>query len=64
MAWLDQRGIAYERIDVIADADAYDEMHRVSGPTSAPAIQVDGRVLADFGADELAAWWEEQGFDG
>lgn len=63
IAWLDQRGLAYEKIDVIADAEAYDEMHRLSGQISAPVIEVDGRVLADFGADELATWWQEQGFD-
>jgi glutaredoxin len=62
MGWLDQRGIAYEKLDVIANREAWDEMERLSGQTSAPAIEVDGKVLADFGADGLAAWWQQLGF--
>jgi glutaredoxin len=57
MDWLDQRKIAYQVLDVIRDPRAYDEMYRLSGQTLAPVIDVDGRVLADFGARELAAFW-------
>jgi glutaredoxin 3 len=57
MDWLDQRKIAYQVLDVIRDARAYDEMYRLSGQTLAPVIEVDGRVLADFGARELASFW-------
>jgi hypothetical protein len=32
-------------------------MYRLSGQTLAPVIDVDGRVLADFGPKELAAFW-------
>jgi monothiol glutaredoxin len=37
-------------------------MVRLSGQTLAPVIDVDGEVLADFGADELESWWKEMGF--
>lgn len=57
MDWLDERKIAYQVLDVIRDARAYEEMFRLSGQTLAPVIEVDGRVLADFGARELAAFW-------
>jgi glutaredoxin len=57
MDWLDQRKVAYQVLDVIRDARAYEEMFRLSGQTLAPVIDVDGRVLADFGARELAAFW-------
>jgi glutaredoxin len=57
MDWLDQRKIAYQVLDVISDARAYDEMYRLSGQTLAPVIEVDGEVLADFGARELANFW-------
>jgi glutaredoxin 3 len=57
MDWLDQRKIAYQVLDVIRDARAYDEMYRLSGQTLAPVIDVDGRVLADFGVRELASFW-------
>lgn len=59
MNWLDDQDIQYEVLDVIADDKAYDEMYRLSGQTSAPVIEVDGQVLADFGAKELAVWWRK-----
>ena len=54
MLWLDERGMAYEKLDVIADSKAYTEMVNLSGQTLAPVIDVDGKVLADFGPEELA----------
>lgn len=62
MEWLDARGIRYQTLDVISDGRAYNEMQDLSGQTMAPVIEVDGEVLADFGAEELATWWAEQGF--
>jgi glutaredoxin len=61
--WLDARGIGYQKLDVTADRAAMQDMKALSGQTSAPTIKVDGEVLADFGADELADWWREQGFE-
>jgi glutaredoxin 3 len=55
--WLDARGILYETLDVIADKEAFDEMVAISGQTLAPVIDVDGKVLADFGPDELERFW-------
>lgn len=63
MEWLEARGIQYERLDVTRDASARDEMLKLSGQQTAPVIEVDGQVLADFGADELEAWWRKSGFD-
>jgi glutaredoxin 3 len=57
--WLDQRGIDYEEVDVIADESAYDEMIRLSGQELAPVIDVDGEILADFGPDQLAEFWQQ-----
>jgi glutaredoxin len=59
MNWLDDHGIQYGTLDVTADEKAYEEMHRLSGQTLAPVIDVDGRILADFGAKELAAFWKK-----
>ncbi len=61
--WLDRHGVSYESIDVIEDAKAMEEMIRLSNQDCAPVIDVDGRILADFGPDELEEWWKEQGFD-
>ena len=60
--WLDAHGVIYDTLDVYADETAYDEMVRLSGQELAPVIEVDGQVLADFGADELDEWWHKQRF--
>jgi glutaredoxin len=59
MRWLDEHDIDYEKIDLIADVAAFDEMVRLSGQELAPVIEVDGKVLADFGPEELAKFWEK-----
>ncbi len=59
MRWLDDRGIAYEKIDVIADEAAFDEMIRISGQELAPVIDVNGKVLADFGPEQLEKFWQK-----
>lgn len=59
MDWLDKRGIDYEEIDVIADESAFDEMIRISGQDLAPVIDVDGKILADFGPDQLETFWQK-----
>jgi glutaredoxin 3 len=59
MRWLEERGVAYERVDVIADETAFDEMIRLSGSELAPVIEVDGEVLADFGPDQLEEFWDK-----
>ena len=57
--WLKAHGVQYEVLDVISDSDAFDEMEELSGQTLAPVIDVDGEVLADFGPEELAKFWEK-----
>jgi glutaredoxin len=59
MRWLDDHDIEYEKLDVIADDTAYEEMVRLSGQELAPVIEVDGKVLADFGPEELAKFWDK-----
>ena len=56
--WLDERGIKYQAIDVISDSKAMTEMVNLSGQRLAPVIDVDGKILADFGPEELAKFWE------
>jgi monothiol glutaredoxin len=58
MDWLNKKGIRYEILDVIRNAEARAEMLKLTGQTKAPSIDVEGKILADFGADELAAWWK------
>jgi glutaredoxin len=61
MDWLEARQIRYQVLDVTRDAEAYEAMFRLSRQTLAPVIEVDGNILADFGARELAAFWQELG---
>ncbi len=56
--WLDERGIKYETRDGIADREAMAEMVELSGQSLAPVIDVDGKILADFGPGELANFWD------
>jgi glutaredoxin 3 len=58
MNWLDARSIQYETLDVIGDREAFDEMVKLSGQTLAPVIDVDGKILADFGPDQLELFWK------
>jgi glutaredoxin len=57
--WLDEHEVEYETVDVMADEAAYDEMMRLSGQELAPVLDVDGEILADFGPDQLAAFWKQ-----
>ena len=55
--WLNEQGVGYEKVDVIADEAAHDEMIRISGQDLAPVLDVDGKILADFGPEQLADFW-------
>jgi glutaredoxin len=61
MNWLDARDIEYEVVDVISNDAAYDEMVKLSGQELAPVIDVDGKILADFGPDQLERFWKKLG---
>jgi glutaredoxin 3 len=61
--WLDAHGIAFQRLNVSSDPEARAEMQHLTGQGRAPSIEVDGEVLADFGADELEAWWRDHGWE-
>ena len=63
IAWLAARGLAHQTLDVIADASAFREMLLLSHQTSAPVIDVDGHVLADFDTGQLEAFWKRLGLD-
>jgi monothiol glutaredoxin len=62
MEWLDARCVRYSKLNVNADASAREEMRELTGQTKAPSIDVDGHILADFGADELEEWWSRMKF--
>ena len=51
--YLDQHQIVYEEIDVRGDAAGMAKLKEISGQTRTPTLQWDGKVLANFGTDEL-----------
>ena len=57
--WLDERGIKYEKLDVLADSQAMTEMVKLSGQSLAPVLEADGKILADFGPEELETFWAQ-----
>ena len=66
VAHFDREGFDYEKIDVISDPAAFDEMRRLSGQSLAPTLVVDPgepsqKILPDFGVDELPAFFSEHG---
>ena len=58
---LKRLGVSYERIDVSRDRAAFEQMIRLSGQTLAPTLAFGGRVLADFGPEELQPFLMEAG---
>jgi glutaredoxin len=46
-------GVTFSEKNVTVDPSAFAEMRRLSGQTSAPVLDWDGTILADFGAEEL-----------
>jgi glutaredoxin 3 len=57
--WLDDHDIEFEQVDVIANDAAFEEMIRLSGQDLAPVLVVNGRVLADFGPEELPGFFKQ-----
>ena len=57
--WLDERGIQYEKLNVMTNAAARREMEELTGQTLAPVIDVDGEILADFDTGQLETFWAE-----
>jgi glutaredoxin 3 len=58
MRWLDDHDVQYDKLDVISNREAYNEMVALSGQTLAPVIDVDGKILADFGPEELPGFFK------
>ena len=61
--YLDQEGITYETIDVLADREKMREMIDLSGQSKTPTLDWEGDVLADFGVDELIPFLAQRAQD-
>ena len=51
---LDEKGIAYDDLDVAGDAAARDEMLKKSGQMGVPVIDFDGEIIIGFDKERLA----------
>ena len=58
--FLDGHGVGYRTKDVSDDAAAFAEMQKKSGQTKAPTLDWHGKILADFGTDELVPFLRDQ----
>lgn len=58
--FLDGHGVSYRQKEVTGDKSAFAEMQKKSGQTKAPTLDWHGKILADFGKDELIPFLREQ----
>ena len=56
---LQRQGISYDRVDVLRDKKAFQYMKEISGQSKAPTLEWDDKILADFGAEELVEFLQE-----
>ena len=59
--FLDGHGVGYRLKDVNSDPSAFAEMRAKSGQTKAPTLDWNGKILADFGTDELVPFLRDRG---
>jgi glutaredoxin len=59
IAWLNERGLQHETLNILTDSKALTEMVNLSGQRFVPVIDVDGKILADFGPEELEKFWKQ-----
>ena len=60
MHWLDAHEIAYETVDVRGDEQKMAKLDQISGQTRTPTLVWDGKVLANFGVDQLEEFVSNQ----
>lgn len=58
--FLDAHGVGYRERNVSEDRTAHSEMQAKSGQTRAPTMDWNGKILADFGVDELVPFLRAQ----
>jgi glutaredoxin len=53
---LHKLGLKYELREVRSNPSYFNEMKEISGQSKAPVLDIDGRILADFGIEQLPAF--------
>lgn len=52
-AFLDERGIKYEDVDVATDEKAREEMIKKSGQIGVPVVEIDGQIVVGFDREKI-----------
>ena len=58
--FLTEHGIGYREKNVSKDAAAFGEMFNLSRQSKAPVLDWHGKIIADFGVDELVPFLQKQ----
>ncbi len=58
--FLDSHGVSYKLREVTSDPVAMEEMRSKSGQTKTPTLDWNGKILADFGVDELVPFLRDR----
>ncbi len=61
IAYLENEGYDFTKIDVINSDAAFEEMRELSGQTLAPTMTYGSLLLADFGVPELEKFLDQHG---
>ena len=53
-AFLQEKNVSFENIDVGADKNALDEMRQKSGQMGVPVVDIDGKIIVGFDREALS----------
>jgi glutaredoxin 3 len=62
LAWLEERGYAFDEVNVSADDAAFADLRRLSGQTMCPTLVAGDAVLPDFDTGQLELFLKEHGW--
>ncbi len=60
ITFMNDHGVGYRQVEVSGDSAAFAEMQKKSGQTKAPTLDWNGKILADFGVDELVPFLRDR----
>lgn len=60
ISFLSEHGIGFREVNVTQDPDAFATMQRISKQSRAPVLDWHGKILSDFGLEELKPFLHSQ----
>ena len=60
--YLNKLGWEYEELEVAKNEKNYQELVKLSGQDMTPTALIDGKLLVDFGEEELEAFLKKEGY--